>query len=108
MSIEHGVMRTALVANLLGALARNRKHQLGDVRLFEIGPVFLRRAAGELTRSIARNAKASISANVRSETDCAKRRSSAARSVMRSSSRATSIFGPTCSTARRSPSRPAA
>ncbi len=38
---EQSVMRTSLVANLLAALARNLKHGAADVRLFEIGSVFL-------------------------------------------------------------------
>jgi phenylalanyl-tRNA synthetase beta chain len=46
MSLEHGVMRTTLIGNLLGALARNRKHQIEDVRLFEVGRVFLRPTSG--------------------------------------------------------------
>ncbi len=38
---EQSVMRTSLVANLLAALAHNHKHGSFDVRLFEVGSVFL-------------------------------------------------------------------
>jgi phenylalanyl-tRNA synthetase beta chain len=46
MTIEQAVMRTSLAATLLGALARNQKRGVADVRLFEIGRVFLRAAPG--------------------------------------------------------------
>ena len=46
MSIDQGVMRTSLVPNLLGAIARNASFGLPDVALFEVGSVFLR-AAGQ-------------------------------------------------------------
>jgi phenylalanyl-tRNA synthetase beta chain len=42
---EQSVMRTSLMANLLAALAHNLAHGERDVRLFEIGAVFL--AGGE-------------------------------------------------------------
>jgi phenylalanyl-tRNA synthetase beta chain len=38
---EQSVMRTSLMANLLAALARNLAHGEHDVRLFELGSVFL-------------------------------------------------------------------
>jgi phenylalanyl-tRNA synthetase beta chain len=38
---EQSVMRTSLLANLLAALAHNLKHGATDVRLFEVGNVFL-------------------------------------------------------------------
>jgi phenylalanyl-tRNA synthetase beta chain len=41
MSIELSVMRTALIGNLLAALARSRSHGTADVRLFEVGRIFL-------------------------------------------------------------------
>lgn len=40
MSAEQSVMRTTLLSNLLAALARNLKHDIADVWLFEIGSVF--------------------------------------------------------------------
>lgn len=46
MSADQGVMRTSLLPNLLGAVARNRSFGLPDVALFEVGAVFLR-AAGQ-------------------------------------------------------------
>ncbi len=48
MTVEQSVMRTSLVPNLLGATARNVSFGVTDVRLFEIGSVFLPRGAGEL------------------------------------------------------------
>jgi phenylalanyl-tRNA synthetase beta chain len=39
---EHTVMRTSLLPNLLSALAHNLKFGVEDVRLFEVGHVFLR------------------------------------------------------------------
>jgi len=44
MSLEQSVMRTSLLANLLGAVSRNRKYGVRDVGLFEVGTVFLARA----------------------------------------------------------------
>jgi phenylalanyl-tRNA synthetase beta chain len=41
MSVEQSVMRTSLLPNLLGAVARNLKHDVNDVWLFEVGSVFL-------------------------------------------------------------------
>lgn len=41
MTVEQSVMRTSLLPNLLGAVARNLKYDVADVRLFEIGSVFL-------------------------------------------------------------------
>lgn len=48
MSVEQAVMRTSLMANLLGAVARNVSFGITDVGLFEIGSVFVPRAPGEL------------------------------------------------------------
>ncbi len=47
MSVEQSVMRTSLLCNLLGAVARNLKYDVPDVGLFEIGSVFLPRGEGE-------------------------------------------------------------
>ncbi len=47
MSQEQSVMRTSLLANLLGAVQRNLSFGIGDVRLFEVGSVFLPRAGRE-------------------------------------------------------------
>jgi phenylalanyl-tRNA synthetase beta chain len=44
-------MRTTLVAGLLLALARNLTRGVRDVRLFEVGDVFLPRARGDARRS---------------------------------------------------------
>jgi len=41
MSLEQSVMRTSLLANLLGAVSRNRKYGVRDIGLFEVGTVFL-------------------------------------------------------------------
>ena len=41
MSQRQSVMRTSLLSTLLGAVAHNLKHQLSDIRLFEIGSVFI-------------------------------------------------------------------
>ncbi len=41
MSQRQSVMRTSLLSTLLEAVAHNLKHQLSDVRLFEIGSVFI-------------------------------------------------------------------
>jgi phenylalanyl-tRNA synthetase beta chain len=38
---DHSVMRTTLLPNLLGAVSRNLAHGNSDVRLFEVGAVFL-------------------------------------------------------------------
>jgi phenylalanyl-tRNA synthetase beta chain len=43
MSAEQGVMRTSLLPNLIAAVARNQSYGRGDVALFEVGSVFLRR-----------------------------------------------------------------
>ncbi len=43
MSAEQGVMRTSLLPNLIAAVARNQSYGRGDVSLFEVGSVFLRR-----------------------------------------------------------------
>ncbi|HLU68578.1 MAG TPA: phenylalanine--tRNA ligase subunit beta [Kofleriaceae bacterium] len=48
MSAEQSVMRTSLLPNLLAALARNLKHDVNDVALFEVGAVFLARGPAEL------------------------------------------------------------
>ncbi|HTJ47292.1 MAG TPA: phenylalanine--tRNA ligase subunit beta [Kofleriaceae bacterium] len=53
MSIDQAVMRTSLLPNLLGAIARNRSFGVHDVALFEVGSVFLRKqgqaTTGEIT-----------------------------------------------------------
>jgi phenylalanyl-tRNA synthetase beta chain len=43
MSAEQGVMRTSLLPNLIAAVARNQSYGRGDVSLFEVGSVVLRR-----------------------------------------------------------------
>ncbi len=48
MSVDQSVMRTSLLCNLLGAVARNLKYDVPDVGLFEIGSIFLPRGEGEL------------------------------------------------------------
>lgn len=48
MSAEQSVMRTALLPNLLAAVARNLKFDVPDVALFEVGSVFLPRAGQAL------------------------------------------------------------
>ena len=45
LGADHALLRPALLAGLLEALARNLRHGAVSVRLFEIGPVF--RAAGK-------------------------------------------------------------
>lgn len=45
MSVDQAVMRTSLLPNLLAAVARNVSYGHRDVALFEVGSVFLRRAA---------------------------------------------------------------
>ena len=47
MTVDQSVMRTSLLPNLLSALARNLKHDVSDVALFEVGSVFLP-SGGEL------------------------------------------------------------
>lgn len=42
MTVEQSVMRTSLWPNLLAAVGHNRKREVRDVRLFELGHVFLR------------------------------------------------------------------
>ena len=46
MSVDQAVMRTALLPNLIAAIARNQSYGRPDVALFEVGSVFLRRGAG--------------------------------------------------------------
>jgi len=46
MSVDQAIMRTALLPNLLAAIARNVSFGVRDVALFEVGSVFLR-AEGE-------------------------------------------------------------
>jgi phenylalanyl-tRNA synthetase beta chain len=41
MTVDQGVMRTSLLPNLLAAAAHNLKYQVSDVRIFEVGTVFL-------------------------------------------------------------------
>lgn len=48
MSVEQSVMRTSLLCNLLGAVARNLKHGVADIALFEVGSVFLPTQPGQL------------------------------------------------------------
>jgi phenylalanyl-tRNA synthetase beta chain len=48
MTVEQSVMRTSLVPNLLGAVQRNVAFGITDVRLFEIGSVFLSAFEGRL------------------------------------------------------------
>lgn len=43
MSLEHAVMRTSLVPNLLAAVARNESFGERDIAMFEVGTVFLPR-----------------------------------------------------------------
>lgn len=43
MSIDQAVMRTSLLPNLVAAVARNQSYGRGDVALFEVGSVFLRK-----------------------------------------------------------------
>jgi phenylalanyl-tRNA synthetase beta chain len=43
MSIDQAAMRTSLLPNLIAAVARNQSYGRGDVALFEVGSVFLRR-----------------------------------------------------------------
>lgn len=47
MSVDQAVMRTSLLPNLLGAVARNVSYGHRDVAMFEVGSVFLRRAADD-------------------------------------------------------------
>ena len=44
---QMGVMRTTLIGGLIGVLAANRKRQTERVRIFEVGRIFKRDAAGE-------------------------------------------------------------
>lgn len=46
MSIDQAVMRTSLLPNLIAAVARNQSYGRGDVSLFEVGSVFLRKGEG--------------------------------------------------------------
>jgi phenylalanyl-tRNA synthetase beta chain len=46
MSEQQAVMRTSLLPNLIAAVARNQSYGRGDVVLFEVGAVFLRRGEG--------------------------------------------------------------
>jgi len=46
MTLEQSVMRTSLWPNLLTSVAHNRKREVQDVRLFELGHVFVRDADG--------------------------------------------------------------
>jgi phenylalanyl-tRNA synthetase beta chain len=47
ISADYEVMRTSLLAGLAAALARNASRGLPDARLFEVGPIVRRGAAGE-------------------------------------------------------------
>jgi phenylalanyl-tRNA synthetase beta chain len=46
MSIDQAMMRTSLLPNLIAAVARNQSYGRGDVALFEVGSVFLRKGEG--------------------------------------------------------------
>ncbi len=46
MTLDQSVMRTSLWSNLLAAVAHNRKREVRDVRLFELGHVFLKSTEG--------------------------------------------------------------
>lgn len=48
MTIDHAVMRTSLLPNLVGAVARNISFGIRDVALFEVGSVFRANQPGEL------------------------------------------------------------
>jgi phenylalanyl-tRNA synthetase beta chain len=48
MSAEQAVMRTSLLPNLVGAIARNASFGIADAALFEVGAVFLRKAGQPL------------------------------------------------------------
>ncbi len=52
MTLEQSVMRTSLWPNLLGAVAHNRKREVHEVRLFELGHVFLRAEGGSITEPL--------------------------------------------------------
>jgi len=43
MSKDHEYLRTSLRAGVLSALARNQRHQEGNIKVFEIGKIFLPR-----------------------------------------------------------------
>jgi phenylalanyl-tRNA synthetase beta chain len=43
MSVDQAAMRTSLLPNLIAAVARNQSYGRGDVALFEVGSVFLRK-----------------------------------------------------------------
>jgi phenylalanyl-tRNA synthetase beta chain len=48
MTVDQAVMRTSLLPNLLAAVAHNLSFGITDIRLFEVGSVFLARGADEL------------------------------------------------------------
>ncbi len=48
MTVEQSVMRTSLWPNLLTSVAHNGKHDVHNVRLFELGSVFLRKPNGSI------------------------------------------------------------
>lgn len=48
MTKDQAVMRTSLLPNLLGAVARNVSHGISDIAIFEVGSVFWARKPGEL------------------------------------------------------------
>jgi phenylalanyl-tRNA synthetase beta chain len=48
MTVEQAVMRTSLLPNLLAAVAHNLSFGITDIRLFEVGSVFLARGPDEL------------------------------------------------------------
>ncbi len=52
MTLEQSVMRTSLWPNLLGAVAHNRKREVHEVRLFELGHIFLRAEEGSIAEPL--------------------------------------------------------
>ncbi len=50
LSEREGMLRTTLLPGMLDVARRNRARQVDGLRIFEIGPVFLRSAPGELPR----------------------------------------------------------
>ena len=46
LRLEQSAMRTAILPGLAAALAHNQSQRVHDVRLFEVGPLFLARAQG--------------------------------------------------------------
>ena len=46
MSSDLGVMRQSLVFQGIEAIARNRNHKVGDIRLFEFGRTYAKKGEG--------------------------------------------------------------